>query len=69
MIVDDEPFNISAIKSLLRILKIPDFERVVHEGMDGTEAVHLVEQAINEGDPNRYALILTDCSMPIMDGF
>ena len=43
MIVDDEPFNISAIKSLLRILKIPDFERVVHEGMDGTEAVHLVE--------------------------
>ena len=31
--------------------------------------VNLVQKAIDENDFQRYSLILTDCSMPIMDGY
>ena len=29
----------------------------------------MVRNAIEEGDSMRYSLILTDCSMPVMDGY
>ena len=36
---------------------------------DGQSLVDYVQTAVNEGDPERYSLIFTDCSMPIMDGY
>ena len=36
---------------------------------NGEQAVDFVKKACQEKDPWRYSLILTDCSMPFMDGY
>ena len=65
--VDDEAFNIFAIKGLLKILNMDD--SLVDTCYDGKQAVDLVKAACDNNEPLRYGLILTDCSMPVMDGY
>ena len=36
---------------------------------NGEQAVQLIERAIEENEVDRYSLILTDMSMPFMDGY
>ena len=36
---------------------------------DGQEAVDAINQAFEDNNPTKYALILMDCSMPFLDGF
>ena len=36
---------------------------------NGKQAVDLIQKAIDEGEPQRYSLILTDMSMPYLDGY
>ena len=36
---------------------------------NGEQSSKLMENAIRENDIDRYSLILTDCSMPFMDGY
>ena len=36
---------------------------------NGQETVDLIKEAIRQGDPYRYSMILTDLSMPVMDGY
>ena len=36
---------------------------------NGQGALDLIEKAFDEKDVTRYCLVLTECKMPIMDGF
>lgn len=63
IIADDEPFN------FMKMLKVPDIETTIEQCFNGQEVVDLVQQSILDGDPFRYGLIITDCSMPILDGY
>ena len=69
MIVDDEVFNIFAIQGLMRVLGMPHELKNVDVCYNGEQAVELVRKAIEEFETDRYSLILTDCSMPFMDGY
>ena len=53
----------------MKILQMRRIDEIVEQCNHGEEVVQLVERAIAEGDPFRYSLILTDCSMPVMDGY
>ena len=68
MMVDDEPFNIQALMGLLGVLKMSRLD-LVDVCYNGEESVRLMETAIQQGDVDRYSLILTDMSMPFMDGY
>ena len=68
MIVDDENFNIEAMKGLLTVLKVENMD-LIDFAYDGEQSCRLMEKAIQEGDFDRYSLILTDCSMPFLDGY
>ena len=69
ILADDEPYNIEVVIGLIKILGMRDVEKLIYVSNDGTETVDLVQKAIDEGDPFRYSLIITDCSMPEMDGY
>lgn len=69
ILVDDEAFNILAIKGMMRVLGMTNIDEKVEECFNGLECVNLIENAINENQSERYSLILTDCKMPIMDGY
>ena len=68
MIVDDEIFNIVAIKGLMKVLGFDEFD-LVDCCFNGEESVGLIQKAIDEDCPDRYLIVLTDCSMPFMDGY
>ena len=53
----------------MRVLGMTDIEERVDSGYNGEQLVEHIERAINEGDPYRYSLVLTDCMMPFMDGY
>ena len=52
----------------MRILGL-DHKELVDVCYNGEQAVELVKKAIHEDDIDRYSLILTDCSIPFMDGY
>jgi len=59
LLVDDDPFNILALQSLLTQLGAT------------TESVNNGKQAIDKvlENPNAYQLIFMDCQMPVMNGY
>lgn len=71
MIVDDEPFNIDALKIVLQCATadIPNFNfrNRVDTASNGQKAVDLLKKNYQEGF--QYKLILMDCNMPKMDGY
>ena len=67
--VDDEVFNLEIIKSMMDVLQVKNFEERTVCCLSGEQFIHHVEDAIAEGDPFRYALMIADCSMPILDGY
>ena len=54
---------------IMKVLGVQNVEEVVDSCFNGQEMVDHVEKAIKENDCQRYSLILTDCSMPVMDGY
>jgi CheY-like chemotaxis protein len=58
LIVDDEPIILDLMEDALK-----DLDLIAQRAIDGQEAVEAVQQ-----DPEGFALILMDISMPRMDG-
>ena len=69
LIADDEVFNIEALKGMLKLLGLPEYTDRIVTCFNGEELVEKVRIALQEDDPWRYPLILTDCSMPLVDGY
>ena len=63
--VDNEPICLNGMCALLKSCKI-DLDKYVDIALDGQEAVESVTAALNMN--LTYSLILTDVSMPRMDG-
>ena len=61
---DDDGFNILAIKGLMRVLGMKDINQKVDLAYDGEQLVQKVRD-----HPDSYSLIITDCNMPVMNGF
>lgn len=68
MIVDDEPYNILGMQVALNRLKIKGITKMVDRAYNGLEAFTKLKDAFDNGS-HIYGLILTDISMPVMDGF
>jgi len=68
MVVDDEPFNVEAHVQILRMIGVKTSIQI-DTCFNGREAVQLVQKAIDENQEDRYKLILTDCAMPVLDGY
>ena len=67
LIVDDEQFNHDVLYSFLKILEVKNRKEITEFVFDGQQAVEKIEQSIS--NPNKYSLIIMDCSMPFMDGY
>ena len=83
MIVDDEPYNIIAMKIILEqaesklLKKIYDNEvlskakgkitDIIDQAINGLDAFESFEASTKIG--YTYGIIIMDCSMPIMDGY
>ena len=68
LVVDDEPFNLMAMKTVLQCAskKAGFYEKIVEELTDyapsGQKALDKIAKGV------RYGLVLTDISMPMIDG-
>ena len=72
MIVDDQPYNIMALKTILQYsVGIKDIERLSVQAFDGQQAFDMVVDNVKENDMKicDYDLIFMDCNMPIKDGY
>lgn len=66
LLVDDEPYNLIALKIMLFKCNIP--EDLIDRAYNGQEAYEMVQKAYKLKQYS-YGLIIMDCSMPIMDGY
>ena len=68
--VDDEQFNIEALKIILKLHCNIDSDRICDVAWNGEEALQVVKNNVetNNGMWCDYELILMDINMPIMDG-
>ena len=67
LIVDDDPFNLTALEQILNRLKIP-----CHWAFNGKEAIQKIEtRQFNRCSASckQYKIMFLDCNMPILDGF
>ena len=74
LIVDDEPFNLYGLKNILKLaIKRYGYstlliDRLVDQASNGKEAVNMVKK-LYQDKGQLYGLIITDLSMPVMDGY
>lgn len=68
LIVDDEPYNVLGIQIILSNLKIKGLQYIIDRAYNGMEALTKVKDGYQRG-VHTYGLILTDISMPVLDGF
>lgn len=71
LLVDDQGYNRTALKIILKHHAKVDVENICDEAGNGKEALHAVLKnvASNNFEKCSYKLILMDCNMPIMDGY
>ena len=68
LVVDDEPYNVLGLLLTISRLGIEGLEDMVDRSYNGLEALRKVESSFNKGH-HTYGLIITDISMPVMDGY
>lgn len=68
LIVDDEPYNIMGMQVNLSRVGIKGLIRKIDRAYNGSEALKKVISGLEDGK-HIYGLVLTDISMPVMDGF
>ena len=72
LIVDDEPYNILALRIIIKQVCHPDLQEIIDDLIDqapnGQIAFEKVKQS-HELYESSYGIIFMDCSMPIMNGF
>ena len=74
LVVDDEPFNLKSfmiiIKSSLKEMGLNDldFKNLIHYAQNGQEALDKVKKSVALHQ-YQYSLIISDCQMPVMDGY
>ena len=68
LIVDDEPYNILAMQLVIGHLGIRGLNSIIDRAYNGLEALAKVKDAF-EKNSHVYGLILTDISMPVVDGY
>ena len=68
MLVDDQAFNINALKMMLKRLKLDEkiYNNVAN---NGREAVDMIRNDIRINGQSSFKLVFMDCQMPIMDGY
>ena len=71
LIMDDQMFNIYALKIMLRCFTIIEPDDVSDIALNGQEAIKKVVQNIsnNQGSHCDYSIIFMDCNMPFIDGY
>ena len=71
LLVDDEDYNLTALKIILRYHIKLDVEKFCEEAVNGQEALNAVQNSVIKSNYKscQYELILMDCNMPKMDGY
>ena len=67
LIVDDDPFNLTALDQILSRLKVP-----CHWAFNGKEAIEKIEASQHNrcgSSCQQYKIVFLDCNMPILDGY
>ena len=71
LLVDDEDYNLTALKIILRYHLNLNVEQICDEAVNGQEALSAIQSSVakNNSKSCQYDLILMDCNMPIKDGY
>ena len=68
LLVDDEPFNVINLQLSIGRLGVKGLAGLVDRAYNGLEAVSKIRDSFERGT-HIYGLIITDLSMPVMDGY
>lgn len=68
LFVDDEAFNIHAVRNILQLMNL-EADVIIESGSSGLDTVKVIQTAANRGNLTEYVLIISDCSMPFLDGY
>ena len=68
LVIDDEPFNIVSLLVLINSFKIKGLTRLIDRAYNGQEGFNKAKSALVNRN-HIYGLIITDISMPVMDGY
>lgn len=68
VVVDDEPFNVDAVVHILELFGIKKDTQIL-VGRSGFDTIDIINKALNEHELGQIALVISDCSMPRMDGY
>ena len=72
LIVDDQSFNIDALKIIMKYKIGLETNIFCDSACDGFDAINKVINDVEEnhnGEKSSYLLILMDCNMPHLDGY